>query len=433
MSQQSEDAITAIDYIQSQERLEKEAKRLMPFEPDDCTYSLGEIRQPIFACLTCSKENNNTSIGVCYSCSIQCHSTHELVELFSKRNYVCDCGTSRMKHTINGACKLRNQVNEENPRSRSSSGVFKRPISFPADDIPSSSNVYNQNFKGLFCSCEKQYDPVKETGNMIQCFLGSVCGEDWYHEECILGYEPGTFTSVTKSDIKEDIKSEENAKESSVGEINENSDVKVPHFPDLESFDSFICWKCVSYYESVFQALKDDTEIIHSILPHFDQISNSKEWYQKYQNFKSQSNQSESVGKKIKLEKDPTKATYSIFLKLGFKEKMKDLIEILGKETELYQFLISNDFLYNNDPIYEPPEEDSDDGASSTTGSLLDLGSEALSTLPREKAIEGIQALDKISSKLRDFLKPFAEQGKVVTEDEVRDFFAKVKEKQLQK
>lgn len=54
---------------------------------------------------------------------------------------------------------------------------------------------------------------------------------------------------------------------------------------------------------------------------------------------------------------------------------------------------------------------------------------EALDSLPRDRAIESIQAYDKIRSKLREFFKPFAEQGKIVTEDEVRNFFGHIDDK----
>ncbi|KAK6205019.1 putative zinc finger in N-recognin-domain-containing protein [Scheffersomyces amazonensis] len=437
----SEESITAVDYIHNQEELEKEARQLMPFEPDECTYIKGELRQPVFACLTCSKQNNNTPIGICYSCSIQCHSTHELVELFSKRNFVCDCGTERMKNTVNGACKLRSSITNEKPRSRSSSGVFKRSLELPADDIPASSNEYNQNYQGLFCSCKKTYNPLEESGNMIQCYFGFVCGEEWYHEECILGYKAGTFKSQTSKNHGINIldklppPAEDAETEQSFTEDNSSDDVKVPYFPNLETFDSFICWKCVSKFDSVFKELVTDKDIVIAIRPHFDHILNVDEWKRKYQQFELEHSKqdNETSSKRIKLEDKVEHHTredipYSVFLNFEFRTKLNQLMEILNPDTKVYQFLINNDYLYKDDPVYEPPEEVSDDEGSSTTGSLLDLGSEALSSLPREQAIEGLQAYDKIRSKLRDFFKPFAEQGKIVTEEEVRDFFAKVKE-----
>ena len=53
--------LTAVDYIQNQEELEKEARELMPYDPNECTYEMGELRQPLFACLTCSAENEKST------------------------------------------------------------------------------------------------------------------------------------------------------------------------------------------------------------------------------------------------------------------------------------------------------------------------------------------------------------------------------------
>lgn len=40
-------------------------------------------------------------------------------------------------------------------------------------------NVYNQNFKGLYCSCKRPYPDEGNTDEMIQCI---VC-EDWFHSK----------------------------------------------------------------------------------------------------------------------------------------------------------------------------------------------------------------------------------------------------------
>lgn len=79
----------------------------------------------------------------------------KLLELWTKRNFRCDCGNSKFG-TL--ACKL-----------------------LPGKDVENPENSYNHNFKGLYCSCDKPYpDPNGEDhGEMIQC---CIC-EDWFHEE----------------------------------------------------------------------------------------------------------------------------------------------------------------------------------------------------------------------------------------------------------
>nr|ACC91253.1 PHD finger-related protein [Arabidopsis halleri] len=84
-----------------------------------------------------------------------------LLELWTKRNFRCDCGNAKFG-TL--ACKL-----------------------LPSKDVENSENSYNHNFKGLYCTCDRPYpDPnVEEQVEMIQCCL---C-EDWFHEEH-LGLKP---------------------------------------------------------------------------------------------------------------------------------------------------------------------------------------------------------------------------------------------------
>ncbi len=78
-------------------------------------------RQPLYACLTCctnipedeTSKNLSKKAGVCLACSYHCHESHELVELYTKRNFRCDCGNSK----IDNECKLANDkgpVNEKN-------------------------------------------------------------------------------------------------------------------------------------------------------------------------------------------------------------------------------------------------------------------------------------------------------------------------------
>ncbi|EDK36249.2 hypothetical protein PGUG_00347 [Meyerozyma guilliermondii ATCC 6260] len=449
------DSITAVDYLESQRELEQEARTLMPFDPTECTYTMGELRQPVYACLTCSKSQNNDDfvpIGVCYSCSIQCHADHDLVELFSKRNFTCDCGTTRMSHVPRGGCTLRHHQ-KRSRRSSNQSSISSTPVlraglgsasenlrdrrnslessqSSPADDIPASGNLYNQNFKGLFCSCSEPYNPLDESRVMVQCHFGFVCGEDWYHEDCILGVKASPKSTFSESknrldDLEppaEDAQSESSLKrESPVKQETPKPSQRSP-FPNLDDFDSFICWKCVEVFPAVFEELAEHTDIVLKKLP-YHQVSSIEEW--NTANERQPSDEGPQK-KKIKTE-NPSTFRYSVFLNNGFQDHMKRLRKTLEEQPEkakfrLLDFLTNYEYLYMDDPVYEPPADEDDDGST-----LLDLGAEALHSLPREQAIEGLQVYDKIRSKLRDFFKPFAEEGKVVTEDKVREFFEQMK------
>lgn len=126
----------------------------VPKSDRPCTYELGYVRQDLYACRKCIKESNGTLSGFCRGCKETCHAGHaeEVIELYTKRNFRCDCGNSRM----NSKCSLtveKDDLNVENEPS------------------------YSHNFEGRYCRCDREYDYNLA---MAQC---AMC-EDWFHEEC---------------------------------------------------------------------------------------------------------------------------------------------------------------------------------------------------------------------------------------------------------
>jgi len=148
------EVVTMVDVLNDGKDMEENAKAVLGGASENvCSYSSGYIsRQPLYACTTCSQPSNPSfkPAGVCLACSYHCHEGHTLVELYTKRNFRCDCGPR-----LGQACKLL-PAKEENVK-----------------------NVYNQNFSGVYCECSRPYpdpdDPVEDC--MVQCV---VC-EDWYH------------------------------------------------------------------------------------------------------------------------------------------------------------------------------------------------------------------------------------------------------------
>jgi len=96
----SSDLYTAADLIAAQAQLEEEAAEAVPFSFSHCTYPDGPLRQPLYACRTCLGD-----AAVCAACSVSCHGEHDLVELFVRREFTCDCGTERMG--AGSCCSLR--------------------------------------------------------------------------------------------------------------------------------------------------------------------------------------------------------------------------------------------------------------------------------------------------------------------------------------
>ncbi|KAL6156864.1 hypothetical protein ACJQWK_06399 [Exserohilum turcicum] len=277
MSQASETSQTAADYIKEQLSLEAEAREALPYQFDTCTRDLGPLRQSLYACLTCnpapaSSAQQYTPAGVCYSCSISCHGEHTLVELFNKRNFICDCGTTRIPDMT--PCTLR--LNAKTGR--------KGEVT---EDEPAKTNTYNQNFQNKFCGCGQDYDPHEEKGTMFQCLgLGSCddggCGEDWWHPECLVGFTREEYNKMIekpKTEVKNsgtdttgtgkaaegqtgtNVEAAQTALTDSVtngngvdgndtvAEADEDEDDDdpplPPGFPQEDDFDHFICYKCV--------------------------------------------------------------------------------------------------------------------------------------------------------------------------------------------
>ena len=78
-------------------------------------------RQPLYACLTCLPVNPDPSstpvvAGVCLACSYNCHEGCQLVELYTKRNFRCDCGNGKFGDKF--TCKLEPKKAKSNVDNR---------------------------------------------------------------------------------------------------------------------------------------------------------------------------------------------------------------------------------------------------------------------------------------------------------------------------
>ncbi|XP_059209031.1 putative E3 ubiquitin-protein ligase UBR7 isoform X2 [Centropristis striata] len=137
----------------NEEELEKALCVLAGSDPENCSYSRGYVkRQAVFACNTCTPSAAEPA-GVCLACANKCHDGHDIFELYTKRNFRCDCGNGKF-------------------------GEFNCQL-IPAKDEENSRNHYNHNFSGCYCSCDRPYPDTDDQANdeMIQCI---IC-EDWFH------------------------------------------------------------------------------------------------------------------------------------------------------------------------------------------------------------------------------------------------------------
>ncbi|KAF3279569.1 hypothetical protein TWF970_004111 [Orbilia oligospora] len=394
---------TAQDYIDAQRQLEIEAREILPYSFDTCTKPLGPLRQLIFACMKCTS-NGSSPAGICYSCSISCHGSHgDLVELFSKRNFECDCGTTRMPGSC---CNLRKTH----------------------EDQPAQGNSYNQNFQNLFCQSER-YEAESEFGTMYQCLLGDCCGEDWFHDRCILG-----LSLDGSADSSED----------------DSGDIQ--GFPDEGSFEYFICWGCISANPWLLQ-YAGTPGFLEPVVCREVAVACPGQSSDATVSRKRKASAISSEGDTAETDSEPAirvggpsiaapeasvEATstklcklpqnkhldlankkVSLFLRSDFRDHLCQCVSCLEK-------LKNHKCLLEEEATHEPPL-DSDAGESTGHNSLLDAGEKALSSIDRIRAIEGVMAYNMLKDKVKEFLQPFAQEKRVVCQEDVKQYFEALK------
>ncbi|KAK5073064.1 hypothetical protein LTR64_000527 [Lithohypha guttulata] len=456
---------TASDYITEQLALEADAKEILPYKFDKCTQALGPLRQSIFACLTCSPPPASPAqayapAGLCYGCSISCHGDHNLVELFKRRNFVCDCGTTRTPDSSPCILRVDSATGERGVKAQE----------------PAKGNTYNHNYQNHFCGCGEEYNPDTEKGTMFQCVgLGSVesggCGEDWWHPECLMGL-PRDWLAKGLSRPREEKKPEAN-----------NEEVEPEHpvpdgFPEDDDFSALICYKCVEANPWI-QRYAGTDGFLPPVLRRDAQASGTTQVAATASLKRKASDEdmprSTSPSKRLRDERLPealkgesntatleaedttlnTNTTADVLgppsTTLESRHKHDSLppapagtFSILCKEDfrdrfchcpQCFPDLIPHPQLQEEEDEYEPSISDTAEsvagGGSGTrsvgTGSLLDRGEAALNTMDRVKAIEGVMVYNHLKDKVKEFLKPYAESGEAVSAEDIKSYFEKLR------
>ncbi|KAG0271886.1 hypothetical protein BGZ95_000250 [Linnemannia exigua] len=442
-----QDTITVSEYIAEQERLEQEARELFPKKFDLCSNSAGYVRQPVYSCLTCNP-NPSEEAGFCYSCSISCHGDHNLVELFTKRAFRCDCGTDKFK---NVKCTL--------------------------DSKPTGSvnelNQYNHNFLGRFCWCDVQYDPHKEESTMLQCV---IC-EDWFHDTCIgitphgddfddficrtctkdhpflrryahhpsfmigLSEKGGGPKSIVMIDsskadgktamdstkptaIKEDVKDE--SSESLVDVVSTDN--------ETTSVSATTTTATAATTTTTITTTSSGTTVVEMTGTVVEKQTEDVVQGKRALETTATTNNNEGVeesNKRIKLDSEVKSESYVCKLEqqpadrypdqemnLFATEGWRDLICQCASCLVLYTKEGVASYILGEEPVYEA--EDDDEAESST----LESGMKKLGEMDRVQMMDGMMAYNRMRDEVRAFLEPYSQQGKVVTESDIHAFFA---------
>ncbi|KAJ7100671.1 hypothetical protein B0H15DRAFT_919883 [Mycena belliarum] len=447
---------TLAEYVASQDELVKEAGLALPHQFSQCTYALGPIRQAVYLCLTCPEAR-----GLCAACSIACHTDHNQIELFPKRNFRCDCPTAAVAQP----CALHTTAEPAN-----------------------TANHYGQNFHARFCRCGREYDAKTERETMIQC----LSCEDWFHESCCMlrarpeprqatpapDYDaptPGSdaIGADAEADTPDDMgappaprvpdASTDGADAEDAGSVASSSGLPPPLI-SADDYDAFVCRACVRAIptlrrvagtrgvttvvrESVgalwtrlgqLEAEEGNVDVVDApstsagekrpSSPHSEERATKRSRTEFESSFASASKPCLAPPPEPRAQAayataeadwdwdaDTVLCTGDVFLGEAFRARWCRCATCLPS-------LEAHAYLLEEEETYEPPE-DPDSGLS-----LEELGMRALARLPRERAIDGIHAFNAMRDNLRAYLRPFAEAGKVVDEADVQTFFEQLNE-----
>ena len=420
--------VTAVDYLASQEALKNEALETLPYDPTECSATtLGDgvaatTRQNLYACLTCRE-------GVCYSCSIQCHTgaDHEIVELFGKRGYACGCLATRCvlkkKHrrasvSSTGSNGSTNNISSGNSSNTTATttGPMQSAISAPAaGESEESKPMSGHNFRGLFCVCDEPYNPDVEDRLMVQCCFGTACDEDWFHDSCVLDWITGkpvgpattTHAATYKNGVHE-FEREENTliaddtteRQHNIQESGTTAPLSPITMDELGDAAGFVCWNCVRSERTLF-------DLIFSAIDTKPTTTTTTD--------NNESQVLKPIGRRIVRPGAPERDYLVLFDDPSYKARLHTLATSPTAVSALAPYLAQFPFLFTEESTYTPPLDTSAD-ASEDEAALLN-------TIPRQQAIEGLKALDNIRASLTTFLRGFAEGDRVVTEEDVTSFF----------
>ncbi|XP_046663572.1 putative E3 ubiquitin-protein ligase UBR7 [Homalodisca vitripennis] len=450
-----ETIVTMVDVLKAEEILEENADAVLgPGDDKNCTYNEGYLkRQALYSCLTCLPADKSEHAGVCLACSYHCHSDHDLVELYTKRNFRCDCGNSLFNGKKCTLDPIKSEMNEN--------------------------NSYNQNFRGVYCCCQRPYpDPEDpEDDEMIQCV---VC-EDWFHTRHLdssvpkeddygemicgtctdklpflqyyLGYAVSKIMNTAdKNESSENINVDDDSPADTVKQVSNKMS------PPKESAAS----KTSETSVPVNQENGTNTDIIHSkdALETSDKLQKTQEKHI-LEDTKENVPENSVVEEKHELMDVPEeeKAVGSEIAspskesdKCEEKECLLKKLKILPRQSgatfwpegfrKLLCTCISCMETYKKHNVSFLTDEEDTVRSYEDKGKLrkreagptqYERGMEALSSLDRVQQMEAILGYNEMKTHLSEYLAKFAENKKVVREEDIKEFFSGMKARKRQK
>lgn len=374
-------AITMVDVLEEEQELEDDANAVLGASDDqNCTYPQGYVkRQALYACFSCTEESG-ASAGICLACSYACHEGHKLFELYTKRDFRCDCGNQKLS---GNPCKL-----------------------FRSKDQSNEKNLYNQNFRGVYCTCARPYpDPDDDIEDeMIQCV---IC-EDWHHARHL-----GTPV------------------------------------PPGSDYSEMVCQNCMegcnflwAYQTATLEVVKLENSVVDKEVDIINGEISKEEILGNGENHpdvnrmptvkvETQNTGGKSYVGKCMFETLPSKQStqksgVATFWPEGWRQKLCKCTKCQAMYTEMKVAYLLDD----EDTVQQYEEQ----GKAKHSGeSQYDRGMQALSGLGRVQQVEAMHEYNDMKSELKDFLKQFVEARKVVRKEDIEEFFDQMRARKRQR
>lgn len=302
----------------------------------------------------------------------------------------------------------------------------------PKKDPVNEENKYGQNFRNLFCYCHQEYDPEKESRSMVKCVL---C-EDWFHEDCITmnplppgnqdfvcrdctarfpvlkkyannGLVTGNAEALEKRNSGEQQKPEQPAEEKQEGDeppkkrqkVEEPAPAPVTSSSSSSSSSAFSSSSSSTAGECKIASVPDD--------PKMTELFCNKGWREALCRCDSCFILLDNLGIRFLIEPDEKKPPFSQ-PPLGDDEDADED----GEELDVEGGAVPP----------RPPRQ-----PAGEVTSVFEGGINALNTIPQPTVVDIATATNMLGERLREFFRTFAEQNKVVTKEDITEFFEQLK------
>ncbi|CAL1527803.1 unnamed protein product [Lymnaea stagnalis] len=396
-----DDALSMVDVLNEQARLQADADAVLGgSDENNCTFPLGYLkRQALYACATCTPGGN---AGICLACSYACHEGHELYELYTKRYFRCDCGNEKFG---GNQCQLYKDKKELNSQNR-----------------------YNQNFKGVYCSCARPYPDPEDSieDEMIQCI---IC-EDWHHGRHLNVQVPES------DDFQEMICPGCMSKNSFLWAYNIPSNGTLVDKCDESSEQVFVESSSCEFgikCELTSQEQTDDKALISENIVGVKRERTEED---------SSENESDNLSKKAKLDGTAELSPSDTDIKgeCILRDLQKRRVECPDQASfwqegwrcklchcqkclDMYKDRLI-EFLIDETDTVQAYEEKGRSLANSTEEEVSEAS--VLAGMDRVQQIEVVRGFMDLKTELNEFLQGFARDSKVVTETDIREFFQRM-------